>query len=184
MDDDMIDDAPENMSEDTTDDATDDITDEMTIVDALFVQRPYFIVLVSGVLPDLEQVVEDVAKDLGFTFLCFSHIKTNYNPVNKRVDQLLEKKHQGLILCGTNFPSDKLGFKVGFHIHLSVNKTLFVETESKAFPSYEDYKQALESNFINKYINVKPGYEVKSVADQVFDLVINQIDSIVHHRKK
>lgn len=155
---------------------------EMNIVEALFVKQPHYIVLISGLLPELETVTADVAKDLGFTYLCFNHIKSDYNPVNKRVEQLMEKKVQGIILCGNSFPSDKLGFKVNYHIHLSLNKTLLGEVVKGV--SYEEYTESIKDNFINKYLNIKPGYEVEKVGDDIFDNIIAHIDSIVHKKYK
>jgi hypothetical protein len=151
---------------------------EMNIVDALFVRKPSYIVLISGLIPELEEITSEVAKDLGFTYLCFSHVKSNYNPVNKRVHELLDKKVQGIIVCGSQFPSEKLDFKVNYHIHLSINKTMFADLKSNV--EFDTYTKNLKTNFINKYINIKAGYKVVDVADDVFDNIIKQIDSIVH----
>lgn len=141
---------------------------ETSIIDALLVKYPSYIVLLSGKIPELETITADVAKDLGFQYLCFNHIKSDYNPVNKRVEELLNKKIQGIIVCGPNFPSDKLGFKVNYHIHIS-NK---------------GEKEKLDDNIINKFINVKPEYDVVQVADSVFDVIIAHVDSIVHKKYK
>lgn len=154
---------------------------DMNIIDALFVRHSSYIVLLSGLLPELESVVSDVAKDLGFTYLCFNHIKGDYNPINKRVNDLLEKKKvKGLILCGRQFPKDKLDFRVNLHIHLSLNKTLFSRQKME---DYETYTEELKTNFINKYINIKPEYDIEKIADDVFDYIVSAIDKIVHSEK-
>lgn len=155
---------------------------DMNIVDALFLQQSSYIILLSGLLPELEDVVSDVAKDLNFTYLCFNHVKQDYNAVNKRVNQLLEKKTQGLILCGKQFPKDKLDFKVNLHIHLSMNKTLM--SELKIDENHDTYIEGLKTNFINKYINIKPGYVVEKIGDDVFDYIIASVDRIVNPRDK
>jgi len=154
---------------------------ELNIIDALFLRQPSYIVLISSLLPNLEEVVADVAKDLNFTYLCFNHIETDYNPVNKRVHQLLEKKQQGIIVCGSSFPTDKLDFHVNYHIHLSLNKTMFSELKIKT--DYDTYTEGLKSNFINKYINIKPEFDVQKIGDEIFNRIINHIDSIVHVKK-
>jgi hypothetical protein len=152
---------------------------DMNIVDALFLQQSSYIILLSGLLPELEEVVSDVAKDLNFTYLCFNHVKQDYNAVNKRVNDLLEKKKvQGLILCGKQFPRDKLDFKVNLHIHLSINKTLM--SELKIEQNHDTYVEELKTNFINKYINIKPGYVVEKIGDDVFDYIIASVGKIVH----
>lgn len=151
---------------------------DMNIIEALFLQQPSYIILLSGLLPELEDVTSDIAKDLNFTYLCFNHLKHDYNPINKRVNQLLEKKTQGLILCGKQFPKDKLDFKVNLHIHLSINKTLISELNIDV--NYETYIEDLKSNFINKYVNIKPGYSVEKIGDDIFDYIIASVDKIVH----
>lgn len=159
---------------------------EMNIVDALFVKYPHYIVLLSGLLPEIEAVAESVAKDLGFTHLCFTHInpvaqKADLKAVNKRVNELIDSKKQGLIICGPTFPQDDLDFRVDAHIHLSITKTMAAELKQPV--DYEQYIEGLASNRVNKYINIKPGYTPDAVGDIVFDYVISNINSKVHPRK-
>jgi hypothetical protein len=155
---------------------------DMNIVDALFVKYPHYVVLLSGVLSDIEAVAEGVGKDLGFTHLCFTHIDKDYAPVNKRVNDLIDKKKQGLVVCGPAFPQDELDFRVDVHIHLSVTKTMAAEFDKSL--DYDKYIESLKTNRINKYINVKPGYDIEKIGDAVFDFVISNIDSKVHPKKE
>ena len=155
--------------------------EDMNIIDALFIKHQHYIVLLSGLVPELEAIAEDVAKSLGFTHLCFMHIKTDYDPVNKRVQDMIDQKKQGLIVCGPTFPSDKLGFRVDLHIHLSITRTMANEKDDKI--DYEAYLESVKTNRINKYINVKPGYDVAQLGDAVFDVVIANIDGKVHVKK-
>lgn len=154
--------------------------DDMNIIDALFVKQPHYIVLLSGLVPELEAIAEDVAKSTGFTHLCFTHIKTDYDPVNKRVQDMIDQKKQGIVVCGPTFPPDKLGFRVDIHIHLSITRTMAGEAHKI---DYDAYLESIKENRVNKYINVKPGYDVTQLGDAIFDVVIANIDSKVHVRK-
>jgi cytidylate kinase len=121
-----------------------------------------------------------------------------WGKMNKEIN---DKKEKGLVIIGSVFPTDKLEFKVDFHIHLKISKQALKDNRMKYIEKHKEknfdpeteslrinvvtypyYLDALKRMKMDKFIDVTEMTD-DAIYDTVFDSVINYIKNNVYDQK-
>jgi len=113
-------------------------------------------------------------------------------------------KTEGLVVAGVSFPNELLEIKPSYHVHLSISKQTCLDRRRDFLEKYKDkypeeyklletnaeklkmnqliypyYLEAKKGATINKFININELNDER-IFDQVFDVLIEFIDGVVH----
>jgi hypothetical protein len=163
----------------------------MNVVEAVLQRHRHFVVLVSGIDTKMvDRLCRDINTDLAFTYFPYLDLplqpkQADLVPMMDAVDAALKGPSAGVLVAARSFPADLLTFRVDYHVNLSVNRAHFEATkalEKYGDNDFYDYKKHLETNRINKYINVKSDTDLEHIANLVFYLVIDSIEKKVYKK--
>jgi len=129
----------------------------------------------------------------------------DWDKINKEV---INNQKSGVVICGPNFPTDKITFEADFHIHIKISKQLLIEkrhdfiknnpekcseliqyldtpTETLminhiTYPHYLEYSQKSK---IDKYINSKD-ITIDQIYDQAADYLFYKIQEYLTEHDK
>jgi hypothetical protein len=163
---------------------------EINIIDAILMQKKVYNIIISGLAAELITNISKILEsDFNAIVLNYNHLELddNLTVVNDRVNDILLKKKdepQIIIIIGKLFVAKKIKFQVDYHIHLSINKTLFLELyPDKTSEYYDNYADVLKTNYVNKYMNVKKESDINEIINNIFDLIIENIEKILYGDK-
>lgn len=161
-----------------------DNTSEHNVLDVLLMRKKKYIVLFSGLdFSPVEQIANDLAKDFNSIVLNFIHLglDDSLDPINSRVSDLLNKSPKPLFVIGKTFPSSKLKIPVDLHIHISLHQIAILKLDPlKRQDLPTKYLESIKTNRVNKYINLQKEYSVPLVEDEIFTLIIDDIEKKVY----
>lgn len=129
----------------------------------------------------------------------------DWDKINKEIE---DSQKTGVVVCGPNFPEDKITFNPNFHIHIKISKQLLIEkrhdfiknnpdkcaeliqyldtpTETLiinhvTYPHYLEYSQKSK---IDKYINSKD-ITIDQIYDQTTDYLFYKIQEYLNQHDK
>jgi hypothetical protein len=160
---------------------------EYNVLDVLLIKKKKYIVLFSGLdFSPVEQVANDLAKDFGAIVLNFIHLglTDSLDPINNRVNDLLAKKESSpkpLFIIGKTFPSDKLKIPVDLHFNLSLHPIAIQKLDPLKRPELaQTYTDSIKTNRVSRYINLKKDIVIPEVEDEIFGLIIDDIEKKVY----
>jgi hypothetical protein len=162
------------------------------ILDIQLLNKKKYIILFSGLeFSPIEKIVNDLAKDFNAIVLNYLHLgideNINLEPLNTRVNDLISKNKnspQPFFIIAKSFPSNKLKIPVDLHINISLNKFAIINLDPAKRPDLPDlYIKSLQSNHINKYINLKKDYNLEDIINDIFNLIIDDIEKKVYGDK-
>jgi hypothetical protein len=165
-----------------------DITSEYNVLDVLLMRKKKYIILFSGLdFSPVEQIVNDLSKDFNSTVLNFIHLglEDSLDPVNTRVNDLLNKSgtssNKPLFIIGKTFPLTKLKIPVDLHIHISLHQFAILKLDPlKRQDLPTKYLESIKTNRVNKYINLKKEYSIEKIEDDIFKIIIDDIEKKVY----
>lgn len=118
----------------------------------------------------------------------------DYNKLNDQVTKLLEENEmrlhtnlpeyygKGILIYGLSFPQKSLNFQIDLQLHFSTSLPTFLKSNTSpdgkiqyTVDDYNNFKEILTENKINKYYNIK-GEQSIDLNDSVFDKVIDFIE--------
>jgi hypothetical protein len=160
---------------------------EYNVLDVLLMKKKKYIVLFSGLdFSPVEQITNDLAKDFGATVLNFIHLglTDSLDPVNTRVNDLLAKSStdpKPYFIIGKTFPSDKLKIPVDLHLNLSLHPIAIQKLDPLKRPELPQmYTESIKTNRVSRYINLKKEYDIAEVENEIFSLIIDDIEKKVY----
>jgi hypothetical protein len=162
------------------------------ILDIQLLNKKKYIVLFSGLeFSPIEKIVNDLGKDFNAIVLNYLHLGIDENidlePLNTRVNDLITKNKnspQPFFIISKSFPSNKLKIPVDLHINISLNKFAIINLDPGKRADLPDlYVKSLQSNHINKYINFKKDYILDEIINDIFNLIIDDIEKKVYGEK-
>ena len=164
-----------------------DNTSEYNVLDVLLMRKKKYIVLFSGLdFSPVEQIVNDLSKDFNSTVLNFIHLglDDSLDPINTRVNDLLNKlgnSPKALFIIGKSFPSSKLKIPVDLHIHISLHQIAILKLDPlKRQDLPTKYIESIKTNRVNKYINLQKEYSIGKIEDDVFNVIVDDIEKKVY----
>ncbi len=164
-----------------------DNTSEHNVLDVLLMRKKKYIVLFSGLdFSPVEQIVNDLSKDFNSTVLNFIHLglDDSLDPINTRVNDLLNKSGnspKALFIIGKSFPSSKLKIPVDLHIHISLHQIAILKLDPlKRQDLPTKYIESIKTNRVNKYINLQKEYSIGKIEDDVFNVIVDDIEKKVY----
>lgn len=161
-----------------------DNTSEHNVLDVLLMKKKKYIVLFSGLdFSPVEQIANDLSKDFNSTVLNFIHLglDDSLDPINSRVNDLLNKTNKPLFIIGKTFPSSKLKIPVDLHIHISLHQIAILKLDPlKRQDLPAKYVESIKTNRVNKYINLQKEYLLDKIEDEIFSIIIEDIEKKVY----
>jgi hypothetical protein len=163
---------------------------EYNILDVLLMKKKKYIVLFSGLdFSPVEQITNDLAKDFDATVLNFIHLglTDSLDPINTRVDDLLSKSSSDIkpyFIIGKTFPSDKLKIPVDLHLNLSLHPIAIKKLDPLKRPELPQiYTDSIKTNRVTRYINLKKEYNISEIENEIFTLIIDDIEKKIYGDK-
>jgi hypothetical protein len=160
------------------------------VLDFLLFSKKKYIILFSGLkFSPIEQIVTELEKDFNAIVLNYLHLEldNNLDVLNTRVNDLLKKQEkpiQPLFIIGKSFSTDKLKIFPDYHFNISLSKNDILELDpAKRSDLPELYLKSLQTNRINKYINIKKKYDLNEIVNNIFNLIIDDIEKKVYGDK-
>jgi hypothetical protein len=160
------------------------------VLDFLLSTKKKYIILFSGLnFSPIENIVTEIAKDFNAIILNYLHLNLddNLDVLNIRVNDLLQKQKnpiQPIFIMSKSFQTDKLKIFPDYHINISLSKTDILTLDpAKRTELPELYTKSLQTNRINKYINIKKDYNLNEILDNIFNLIIDDIEKKVYGDK-
>jgi len=160
---------------------------EYNVLDVLLMKKKKYIVLFSGLdFSPVEQITNDLAKDFGAIVLNFIHLSLtdSLDNVNTRVNDLLSKSSSDpkpFFIIGKTFPSDKLKISVDLHLNLSLHPIAIQKLDPLKRPELPQiYTDSIKTNRISRYINLKKEYDISEIENEIFTLIIDDIEKKVY----
>jgi len=165
-----------------------DNTSEYNVLDVLLMRKKKYVILFSGLdFSPVEQIVNDLSKDFNSTVLNFIHLglEDSLDPVNTRVNDLLNKSGtsstKALFIIGKTFPLLKLKIPIDLHIHISLHQIAILKLDPlKRQDLPTKYLESIKTNRVNKYINLQKEYSIEKIEDEIFSIIINDIEKKVY----
>ncbi len=161
-----------------------DNTSEYNVLDVLLMRKKKYIVLFSGLdFSPVEQIANDLSKDFNSTVLNFIHLglEDSLDPVNTRVNDLINKSNKPLFIIGKTFPSSKLKIPVDLHIHISLHQIAILKLDPlKRQDLPAKYVESIKTNRVNKYINLQKEYSLDKIEDEIFNIIVDDIEKKVY----
>ncbi len=161
-----------------------DNTSEHNVLDVLLMKKKKYIVLFSGLdFSPVEQIANDLSKDFNSTVLNFIHLglEDSLDPINSRVNDLLNKTNKPLFIIGKTFPSSKLKIPVDLHFHISLHQIAILKLDPlKRQDLPAKYVESIKTNRVNKYINLQKEYSLDKIEDEIFSIIIEDIEKKVY----
>lgn len=165
-------------------------SNNQNILDILLFNKKKYIVLFSGLeFSPVEKIVTDLSKDFNAIVLNYLHLNLDdsLDPLNTRVNDLLhknEKMIQPIFIIAKTFPSDKLKIYSDIHINISLHKFAILNLDPAKRPDLPDlYAKSIQTNRVSRYINLKKDYELNEVVNEIFYLIIDDIEKKVYGDK-
>ena len=165
-------------------------SNNQNILDILLFNKKKYIVLFSGLeFSPVEKIVTDLSKDFNAIILNYLHLNLDdsLDPLNTRVNDLLnknEKMVQPIFIIAKTFPSDKLKIYPDIHFNISLHKFAILNLDPAKRADLPDlYAKSIQTNRVNRYINLKKDYELNEVINEVFHLIIDDIEKKVYGDK-
>ena len=165
-------------------------SNNQNVLDILLLNKKKYIVLFSGLeFSPVEKIVNDLSKDFNAIVLNYLHLNLDdsLDPLNTRVNDLLKKHEnspQPFFIIAKTFPSDKLKIYSDLHINISLHKFAILNLDPAKRPDLPDlYAKSIQTNRVNRYINLKKDYELNEVINEVFHLIIDDIEKKVYGDK-
>lgn len=165
-------------------------SNNQNVLDILLLNKKKYIVLFSGLeFSPIEKIVTDLSKDFNAIILNYLHLNLDdsLDPLNTRVNDLLnknEKMIQPIFIIAKSFPSDKLKIYPDIHINISLHKFAILNLDPAKRADLPDlYAKSIQTNRVNRYINLKKDYELNEVINEVFYLIIDDIEKKVYGDK-
>ena len=165
-------------------------SNNQNILDIQLLNKKKYIVLFSGLeFSPIEKIVNDLSKDFNSIVLNYLHLNLDdsFDPLNARVNDLLKKNEnspQPFFIIAKTFPSDKLKFFPDLHIHISLHKFAILNLDPAKRPNLPDlYLKSIQTNRVNRYINLKKEYELNDIIDEAFNLIIDDIEKKIYGDK-
>ena len=160
---------------------------EYNVLDVLLMKKKKYIVLFSGLdFSPVEQITYDLAKDFGAIVLNFIHLSLTDSlvNVNTRVNDLLSKSSSDpkpFFIIGKTFPSDKLKISVDLHLNLSLHPIAIQKLDPLKRPELPQiYTDSIKTNRVSRYINLKKEYDISEIENEIFTLIIDDIEKKVY----
>jgi hypothetical protein len=160
------------------------------VLDFLLSTKKKYIILFSGLnFSPVEKIVTEIAKDFNAIILNYLHLTLddNLDVLNTRVNELLKKQEilkQPIFIICKSFQTDKLKIFYDYHINISLSKNDILELDpAKRSDLPELYIKSLQTNRINKYINIKKDFNLDYVLNNIFNLIIDDIEKKVYGDK-
>ena len=160
---------------------------EYSVLDVLLMKKKKYIVLFSGLeFSPVEQITNDLAKDFNAIVLNFIHLDLDdsLDLINKRVNDLLDKKEsnpRSIFIISKSFPSTRLKIPADLHLNISLHQIAIQKLDPlKRADLPQKYMDSLKTNRINKYINLKKEYVVDEVENEIFNIIIDDIEKKVY----
>jgi len=150
-----------------------------TILEEIIKRKGNFIILITSLDTQLLiKLIDELKKDLKFTYLQFTQLGLEYdsNIIKKRIDDFQDTC---ILIYGLYFPLD---IKCDCHINLSINHHRFEEVKEENKYENEFYQKYLDKSkesSITKYINIKPDTDIKILGDLVFEYISNRINYLL-----
>ena len=165
-------------------------SNNQNVLDILLLNKKKYIVLFSGLeFSPVEKIVTDLSKDFNAIILNYLHLNLNdsLDPLNTRVNDLINKNEnmtQPIFIIAKSFPSDKLKIYPDIHINISLHKFAILNLDPAKRPDLPDlYAKSIQTNRVNRYINLKKDYELNDIINEVFYLIIDDIEKKVYGDK-
>ena len=165
-------------------------SNNQNVLDILLLNKKKYIVLFSGLeFSPVEKIVTDLSKDFNAIVLNYLHLNLDdsLDPLNTRVNDLLnknEKMTQPIFIIAKSFPSDKLKIYPDIHINISLHKFAILNLDPAKRADLPDlYAKSIQTNRVNRYINLKKEYELNDIINEVFNLIIDDIEKKVYGDK-
>jgi len=160
---------------------------EYNVLDVLLMKKKKYIVLFSGLdFSPVEQITNDLAKDFNATVLNFIHLSLtdSLDPINTRVNDLLAKSStdpKPYFIIGKTFPTDKIKVPVDLHFNLSLHPIAIQKLDPLKRPELPQmYTDSIKTNRVSRYINLKKEYDISEVENEIFSLIIDDIEKKVY----
>lgn len=160
---------------------------EYNVLDVLLMKKKKYIVLFSGLdFSPVEQIANDLANDFGAIVLNFIHLglTDSLDPINNRVNDLLAKKESNpkpLFVIAKTFPLSNLKIPVDVHIHISLHQIAIQRLDPlKRSELPQQYMDSIKTNRVNKYINLKKEFDINEVENEIFEIIIDDIEKKVY----
>ena len=165
-------------------------SNNQNILDILLFNKKKYIVLFSGLeFSPVEKIVTDLSKDFNAIVLNYLHLNLDdsLDPLNTRVNDLLhknEKMTQSIFIIAKTFPSDKLKIYSDIHFNISLHKFAILNLDPAKRADLPDlYAKSIQTNRVSRYINLKKDYELNDVVNEIFYLIIDDIEKKVYGDK-
>lgn len=156
------------------------------VLEMLIEERNKYIILITGLkFSPIENIINALAKDFNAIVLNYMHFNHNddYNIINERVKEIYNNK-KPIFIITTSFASDEIKIPLDFHLHISLNKFMANELNPvKDDNFYDDYKKKLETNRINKYYNLKKDWNMEQATNDIFYIIIDNIEKKLYGDK-
>lgn len=160
---------------------------EHNVLDVLLMKKKKYIVLFSGLdFSPVEQITNHLANDFEAIVLNFIHLSLtdSLDPINNRVNDLIGKKDSNpkpLFVIAKTFPLTKLKIPIDLHIHISLHQIAIQRLDPLKRPELSaQYMESIKTNRVNKYINLKKEFEVSEIEDEIFGIIIDDIEKKVY----
>jgi len=159
---------------------------EYNVLEMLLLKNKKYIVLFSGLnCSPVERIVNDLKSIFNAIDFNFLHLKLDddISLINERISDLLKKDiNKPFFIISKTFPTDKLKIPVNLHINISLNYQLLSELD-KTPNLFNNYKDELDKNKINKFIKINKGYNYDEKLSEIFEFIIDNIEKKVYGDK-
>jgi hypothetical protein len=163
------------------------IDSNYNVLDVLLLDKKKYIILFSGLeFSPVVEIANNLAKDLNAIVFNFIHLELNdsIEPINKRINQQLEKYEmtpKPFFIIAKSFPSNQLNFTYDAHYNISLHPNVIYKLDPlKRSELPQQYTDSIKKNQITRYINVKKDVSNVTYENEIFDLIIDDIEKKVY----